>query len=182
MGIGGSTVAFTSLEQLAGRKIGASGGSQVTAQVIRLQSEIPFSVVPLVNEAAVKAALAKGDIDAALFVGGQPLGTVADLGPSYKLLSIAAATVEKLKGVYRPARLNYRTLGAAGITTVATDALFVTREYKTTRMTDSLASLRGCAVASLDDLKETTGTHPAWQNVEAANKGKWAWYDLPAKK
>lgn len=181
-GIGANTVEFTTLEQLAGRKIGAYGGSLVTAQVVRLQSEIPYNVVPFENEAGLKAALAKGDVDAALFVGGQPLGTVANLGNDYRLLAMAPATVEKLKGVYKPARLNYRTMGAAGVPTVAMEALFVTREYKTERMTASLAALRSCALASLDDLKETTGTHPAWQNVEAGNKGKWAWYDLPVRK
>ena len=39
-----------------------------------------------------------------------------------------------------------------------------------------------CATASLDDLKENTGTHPAWQFVDGGNRGKWPWYDLPAAK
>lgn len=89
---------------------------------------------------------------------------------------------ERLKGVYRPARLNYAKMGAAGVPTVATDALFVTREYKTAKMVDSLSRFRGCALSKIDELKETTGTHPAWQRVDPANRGKWAYYDLPARK
>ncbi len=182
MGIGAKEVVFNDLRDLAGRRVGAAGGSTVTAQVVRLQSEVPFNVVPLASEAAVRKALDDGVIDAGLFVGGAPLPFIAALGAEYKLLSIAPATVEKLKGVYRPARLNYSKMGAAGVATVSTDALFVTRQYKTQRMTDGLAKLRQCAFAELDDLKETTGTHPAWQAIEAGNKGKWAWYDLATSK
>lgn len=165
VGIGAKEVIISDITQLAGRRVGAYGGSTVTAQVIRLQSEIPFQVVSLDNEAEVAKALEARQIDAALFVGGAPLPFMSRLGGNYKLLSIPPSVVEKLKGVYRPARLNYPKMNAAGVTTVATDALFVTREYKTPRVLDSLSKFRTCALASLDDLKETTGTHPAWQAV-----------------
>lgn len=180
MGFNAKPVVLTDLTSLAGRKVGAAGGSLITAQVIRLQSEIPFQVVPLENGDSVLKALESGQIAAALFVGGAPLGTVSKLGPDYKLLPIPAPVVEKLKGVYRPARLNYQRMNAAGVATVATDALFVTRQYKTPKMTQGLAKLRQCALSSVDELKETTGTHPAWRYVDPANKGKWAWYELPA--
>lgn len=180
--IGGTEVVFSDLASLTGRRIGAAGGSLVTAQVIRLQSEIQFHVMPFDSNDDVMAALDAGKIEAGLFVGGAPLGTVSKLGPQYKLISIAPPTVEKLKAVYRPARLNYSKMGAAGVATVSTDALFVTREYKTAKMVDGLSKLRGCALDSLDELKEATGTHPAWQNVDGANKGKWPWYDLPSKR
>lgn len=180
MGVGGSAVNFTDLSSLAGYKVGAAGGSVVTAQVIRLQSEIPFNVVPFETNDAVLAAVKSGAVEAGLFVGGSPMPLIAALGPDLKLLPISGAVVERLKGVYKPARLNYPKMGAAGVTTVSTDALFVTREYKTEKMTSSLARFRACALAKLDDLKETTGTHPAWQGVDPANKGKWAWYELPS--
>lgn len=67
-----------------------------------------------------------------------------------------------------------------GVNTVATDALFVTREYKTPKFVEALAKFRGCLLANLDDLKEATGMHPKWQAVDAANKGKWPYYELPA--
>ena len=182
MGIGGSKVVLEDITQLGGLRVGAAGGSKVTAQVVRMQTEIPFHVMPFDSGADVLAALAKGEIQAALFVGGAPLASLAKLGPDYKLLSIPAPVVEKLKGVYRPAKLNYSKMGSTGITTVATDALFVTREYKTPKMVDGLAKLRNCAIESIDELKETTGTHPAWSHVDPANKGKWPYYDLPVAK
>lgn len=182
LGVGGTSTPITGIEQLAGKSIGAYGGSLTTAQVIRLQSEVPYNVVPFDNEAGLKEALAKGTVDAGLFVGGVPLGTVASLGAGYQVIGMSAATIKRLEGVYKPARVNYRQLNSTGVPTVAIDALFVTREYKTERMVAGLSALRACALAKLDDLKETTGTHPAWQTVEAGNKGKWAYYDLPVRK
>ncbi|MGL4679245.1 MAG: hypothetical protein ACRCWC_07640, partial [Plesiomonas shigelloides] len=41
-GIGGKTPVFNTIADLAGRHVGAVGGSVTTAQVIRLQSEINF--------------------------------------------------------------------------------------------------------------------------------------------
>lgn len=182
LGVGGKDVLISDISQLAGRRIGAAGGSLVTAQVMRLQSEIPFNVVPFDKGDDVLAALDARQIEAAVFVGGAPLGTITKLDQRYKLLPITGPVVEKLKGVYRPARLNYSKMNAAGVPTVATDALFVTREYKTPKMVDGLAKLRACALDSIDELKETTGTHPAWQFVSTENKGKWPWYELPAKR
>jgi TRAP-type uncharacterized transport system substrate-binding protein len=179
MGIGAKEVVFDDLSSLANRRVGASGGSFVTAQVIRLQSQVPFNVTQYeTNDLALKALLER-QLDAVIMVGGAPLGSVAALSTAYKLLPIPTAMAERLKGVYRTARLNYPKMGAAGVPTVATDALFVTREYKTAKMTDALAKFRACALTKVEELKETTGTHPAWQAVDVANKGKWPWYDLP---
>lgn len=176
MGFGGD--ALTSVTQLGGLKVGAAGGSSVTSQVIRLQAEIPYSTVIYNNDDETQKALADGKVDAAIFVGGAPLSRISALGADYRLLSIPSGTVEKLKGVYKPARLNYPKMGAAGVTTVSTDALFVTREYKTERMIRSLANFRACATSKIEELKETTGTHPAWQAVDADNRGKWPYLDL----
>ena len=178
-GIGSKPINLTQVGDLAGRVVGAAGGSFTTAQVIRLQSEINFNVLQYKDNDALMVALNKGEIDAALMVGGAPLPLVAALTPAYRLLGFPEAVQQKLKNVYRPARLNYSGMGAAGIQSVATDALFVTREYKTAKMIDALSRFRSCALRQIDDLKETTGTHPKWQAVDVNNKGKWAYYDLP---
>jgi hypothetical protein len=181
MGMGSKEVVLTDLTSLAGLKIGASGGSAITAKVIRMNSEITYNVVEFATNDLVVAAIKSGEVSAGLIVGGAPVKLITDLGPNFKLLPITGPIAERLKHVYRPARLNYSKLNAAGITTVSTDALLVTREYKTAKMIDSLASFRGCVIGKIDEMKEATGTHPAWQAVDPANKGKWAWYDLPAK-
>lgn len=179
LGVGGKAVVFSDIAGLGGHKVGAAGGAFTTAQVIRLQTEIPFQVEQFSSNADLLAALSNGRVQAALMVGGAPYGEVANLGNDFKLLSIPESVAAKLKGVYRAARLSYPKMGAAGVPTVATDALFVTREYKTPKMVESLAKFRVCALQAIEGLKETTGTHAKWQAVDVNNRGKWAWYELP---
>ncbi|MNK09860.1 Bacterial extracellular solute-binding protein, family 3 [compost metagenome] len=182
MGFGGKEVSLNTINDLAGRKVGAIGGSVITAQVMRIQAEIPYQVISFpdgsTNDTAL-ASLAKKEIDAVIAVGGFPLAWASGLGPQYKMLSIPESTAAKLKNVYSTTRVTYAKMGATGVQTVATDALFVTREYKTAKYVDGLSKLRSCFYANLDDLKETTGNHPAWSKVSADTKGKWVWYDLP---
>lgn len=178
MGFGGNPL--VSVEQLEGLKVGAAGGSYVTAQVIRLQSEIAFTVVQFDTGDNVLAALNSGDVDVAVFVGGAPLGNIQALGASHRLLTFSERTQSKLKQVYQPARVSYAKLnGGNAVQTVATDAVLVSREYRTEKYVNGLASLRSCFYKTLDELKETTGTHPKWQAVNPENKGKWSWYTLP---
>lgn len=179
MGVGATAVALNTVNDLKNRKVGAAGGSFITAQVIRLQSEIPFQSLSYPDNNAVIKALVAGQIDAGLFVAGQPTPLIEALNAGFKLLSFPEDVAGKLKGVYRPARVTYSNMGASGVQVVATDSLFVTREYKSTRMLDALAKMRACFVNRLDDLKDTTGTHRAWQVVDSKNKGKWAFYELP---
>lgn len=180
MGVGGSEVVFKDLGDLAGYNIAASGGSVETLKIVQLQSEVRFNVVEYPDTKTVKEALARGDVQAALFVGGAPLPSVETLPAGYRMLSVSEALQGKLKGVYKPARGNYRNLGATGVPTVSTDALLVTRTYTTPKMVHGLGTLRACVLDNLAEIKETAGTHPAWRGVKADNRGPWAYYDLPA--
>lgn len=179
VGLGDKTVPLNSVKDLQGRTVGAVGGSFITAQVIRIQSEVAFKVVEFPDNKALVAALTAKQVDAALMVGGSPLGAVAELKGGYKLLSFPEDLIGKLKNVYRPARLNYTNINSRGVQTVATDALFVTREYKSAKFVEALGGLRSCITKNIDDLKETTGMHPKWQVVDVNNRGKWPYYELP---
>lgn len=179
MGIGAKEYTLSTIEHLAGRKLAAAGGSVETAKQVKTDSDIGFQIVEAPNNGDAKKMLDSKQVDAVLFVGGVPLGDVAALGAGYKLLSVPQPVAEKLKGAYRPTRITYRGMKAEGVATVGTDALLVTREYKTPAMQQSLAKFRSCVLSKLDEIKETTGTHPAWQTVEADNRGKWSYYELP---
>lgn len=174
-------VVFQTVADLAGRRVAAAGGSAVTASVIQLQSGIPFELVELPDADAVVAAVRSGQVEAGLLVGGAPLGNIAALGKDFKLLAFPEAVTDRLKQVYGPARLSYSNLSAGNVPTIATEAVLVTRTYKTEKMTSALAAFRACVFANLDELKETTGTHPAWQGV-TEDHGKWPWYDLTQPK
>lgn len=180
-GIGAKSVQFNSVSDLAGRAVAAWGGSIVTAQVIRLQSEVNFTVAEVADFKAAKAALDKGDVAAIVMVGGQPMADVQTLSNAYKLLPFTEVMMGKLKSVYVPAKLNYSGMGqgGSGVQSIATEALYVTRAYKTPKYVESLAALRGCFKNKVDELAETTGTHKKWAAVNADNTGKWSYYELP---
>lgn len=180
-GLGSKPLQFNTVNDLAGQTVAAWGGSTVTAQVIRLQSEINFRVREVANFKEANDLLNKGEVAAFIMVGGQPLADVQSLGSAYKLLSFPEQVIGKLKSVYVPAKLNYSKMGqgGSGIQSVATEALFVTRSYKTPKFVQSLASLRGCFANNVDALAETTGTHKKWSSVKVDNTGKWSYYELP---
>lgn len=180
-GIGAKSAQINSVSDLAGRAVAAWGGSVVTAQVIRLQSEVNFTVAEVADFKAAKAALDKGDVAAIVMVGGQPMADVQTLTNAYKLLPFTEAMIGKLKSVYVPAKLNYSGMGqgGSGVQSIATEALYVTRAYKTPKYVESLAALRSCFKTNVNELAETTGTHKKWAAVNADNTGKWSYYELP---
>jgi hypothetical protein len=46
-------------------------------------------------------------------------------------------------------------------------------------MTTALGAFRTAALKAIPDLKETTGTHRKWKQVDPSDHGKWTWYELP---
>jgi uncharacterized protein len=180
VGIGAKEVVFNTVEDLAGLKVAAAGGSMITAQLVRGQGQVNFTVVPAKDNDEALAMLKKGDVQAVMMVGGQPLGNVKALGTEYKLIGFKAATVELLKTVYVADKLSYPKLSPTAVGTIATEALLVTRTYNTPDKLAMLTSFRQCVYDNIGHFQDADGAHPAWSQVDAANKGKWAYYDLPA--
>lgn len=180
-GFGKKPAQINRVEDLAGRVVVAWGGSTVTAQVIRLQSEVNFQVVEVADFKTAKAAIESGQAAAIIMVGGQPMDDVKALNGAYKLLAFSEASIGKLKSVYNPAKLNYSGMGqgGSGVASISTDSLYVTRAYKTPKYVESLGALRKCFTDNLPDLQEQLGLHKKWSAVNADNRGKWAYYDLP---
>ena len=184
VGWGKSALNLTSVEDLGhpGLKVGAAGGGYITAQVIRLQAQLPYDIEQYQSGSDVLNALASGEIDAAVFVGAAPLPNLANLGPEVKLLPMGSITVERLKSIYHPATITYTKMRPDPVSTVAADCLFVAREYKTPKFRSALAAFRASFLSHLDELKETPGNHPKWSEVDATNHGKWSWMELDAPK
>lgn len=102
----------------------------------------------------------------------------------YGALSLAALVISPIifaivKDVYQPTVVGYDNLGQAGVPTVSTQALFVTRTYESAGMKSTLVKLRSCMKKNLPELKDATGTHAKWQDVQANDDGKWPVYELP---
>lgn len=177
---GSQSVQINDLAGLAGMNVAAAGGSVDTATAIKLLTLIPFEVVRASTNDEAVAMMKEGKVDAVIGVGGAPLGWIEALGSNYKLVPIFDLQKEKLKQLYTPTTVNYPGLNSTGIPTVYTEALFVTREYKTPRFVQALSKLRSCVYTNIDELKETIGFHAKWQTVDVNNKGKLPWYELPA--
>lgn len=179
-GFGGKEVVFNTVEDLANLKVAAAGGSMITAQLVKLQGQVNFTVVPVKDNDEALAMLKRGEVQGVMMVGGQPLGNVKALGSEFKLLGFRPATVELLKTVYLADKLSYPKLSPTAVNTISTEALLVTRTYNTPDKLAMLASFRKCVYDNIGHFQDADGAHPAWSQVDAANKGKWAYYDLPA--
>ena len=176
--IGGQKVEFKTLTDLMGRPVGAVGGSVLSAQVVSQLAGLNLQVQQFDNNDQLKAALLDGKVDAILVVGGAPHPLVASLSKDYRLLPMDPAMQDRVKDVYTKTKVGYENLGQAGVPTVATQALFVTRVYSSDKMNKVLATLRKCMKDNLGDIKDALGTHAKWQDVDAANDGKWPVYQF----
>ena len=179
VGYGKQDIVFSTAEDLSGHKIAAAGGSVVTAQLIKLQGQVNWTVIPVADNGAALAAVKSGQVQAAVLVGGQPMPIIKDLTGGVKLLPFKPATVELLKTVYSPQKLSYTKLSTNAVSSIATDALLVTRTVNTPDRLAALGNLRACIGKNVPEWQDADGAHPAWSEVDLANRGKWAYYDLP---
>jgi TRAP-type uncharacterized transport system substrate-binding protein len=180
LGIGAKEVVFNNVEDLNGLKLAAAGGSLITAQLVKLQGQVNYTIVPAQDNDTALAMLKKGEVQGVMMVGGQPLGNVKALCSEFKLVGFKPATIELLKTVYVADKLSYPKLSQAAVPTIATEALLVTRTYNTPDKLAMLSSFRSCVYQHVGEWQDADGAHPAWSQVDPANKGKWAYYDLPA--
>jgi uncharacterized protein len=173
LGIGGRSVPFNTLGDLAKRRVGVWGGAAVTARLIQLQAEVDYRVTEFNGPEDAMQALRARQIDAVLAVGGAPLAWMRGLDRSVKLLSVPEPWASKLRNVYRPAKLSYSHLGAQGVATVATEAVLAVRDVRSAAAAGPLLKLRTCLQQQLDPLRDTVGHHNAWSQVEAGSVPHW---------
>lgn len=178
---GADKVEFKTLSDLAGRKVGAVGGSILSGRVVAKQSGLNFQMVDAGNNDNLKKSLLDGTFDAILVVGGAPHGLVKSLDTNFRLLPVSQETASQLKA-YTATKLSYQNLNQSGIPAVQTQALFVSRTYRSPQMLQKLASLRKCFNEQVPNIQDRTGSHPKWQQVDVSNQGKWTYYELPASK
>lgn len=181
--IGADSVTFTKLEDLRGRTIGAVGGSVKTGQLLARLTGLAFTVQDMGDNTKLRAALVAKQLDAILVVAGAPSKFVQSLDTNFRLLPVTgemAAQMSKIRPIYKAATITYNNLSQT-VPTVSTQALLLTRTYKSPAMLNRLAVLRACFVRELPTIQDRRGTHAKWQLVNSDDKGTWQWYDgLPA--
>lgn len=170
---------FNSLGDLKGFKVGAAGGGVYTSRVLTGQGEGGFTVVEFNSGGDVIKALTAGDIDAAIFVGAAPLPNLDALPRGqFKVIPIGEQIASRVKGIYRPATINYSNgLTHGPIQTLAPVATLLTRKYSTPTKVAAQREFRSCFYRHLDELKDNGA--PNWQSVDAQDHGVLPWYEIP---
>jgi TRAP-type uncharacterized transport system substrate-binding protein len=177
-GIMRNAVEFNSLSDIKGYAVGAAGGGVLTSRVMKRQGDAGYTVNSYNSGAEVIAALDKGDIAAAIFVGAAPLPNIASLDKTkYKLIPVGEAIASRVKGVYRPATINYSGLTSSPVQTIAPMAVILTRKYSTPKKVAAQRHFRDCLAKNLPELKDNHS--PNWQQVEANDHGVLDWYEIP---
>lgn len=180
MGIGGDKIVLNDDRNLKGLTVAAQGGSAYTAQAINQLTGTGFNIrTEFADSNAALDAVRKGDVAAAILVGGAPMKAIQSLGRDLRLLPISPASAEKLKGVYSQRTVVYENLGTAGVPTVEVDSLLVVNNYRSAKMKSSLTAFRECIKTAVEDIAETPNTHPAWRDAakQFNVKPRWDLYD-----
>lgn len=180
MGVGGDKIVLVNDTSLKGLTVAAQGGSSYTAQAINQLTGTGFVIrTEFADTNAVLEAVRKGEVSAAILVGGAPMKAIQGLSRDLRLLPFSPASVEKLKGVYSQQTVVYENLSTAGVPTVAVDSLLVVNNYRSSKMKAALGAIRECMKTSVDDIAETPKTHPAWRDIakQFNTKPRWDMYD-----
>lgn len=175
------TITLNTIADLNGRRLGAVGANQITANVLKAQTGVNFDIVSCSDAKDAIAKLDAGQVEAVIFTAGKPAPAVEKLNGNYKLLAIPSDIARKVASVYSPTTLTYSNLNQAfNVPSVQAESIFVTKVYNTPAKIQQLAELRACFFKRLDEMKDEGS--PLWQQVESKNQGKWPWYDLPVVK
>lgn len=160
----------------AGKRVGAYGGSIESAEIIKYLSGVDYEVIPVNDNADGLNKLEGGQIDALLAMGGAPLGWVNDkLDRQKHRLIDYDASIEKVSAAYRTARITYTKLGANALSTIATDAVLVTKNFTSPEKVQAVSLLRKCITTELVKIQEADDTHGQWQNVSKDNLQVEGW-------
>jgi len=172
---------ITKFTDLNNRTVAANGSAQLTLRVIADKLNLNINIVDADDRKAGLDMLANGQVAAFVAMGGKPVEWVGKLdGSVFELVPVGQDIAEKLGAPYSAQKLTYKNLNAFGFATVSVKNELIVRDYKGAKGAQ-LQQLRDCFVANVDAIRETTGTHPAWQEVEDLTTTQWATYTGEAK-
>ena len=172
------------LSDAAGKKVGTYGGSYITARILLSKENIkPAQIVQYESEESMIKDLSEGKVDVAMGIAGQPAPWVEKLyGQNFKLVAYSLPTTMAQSTVYSPTVLRYPGLSSLTVPTVAVPVDLITFDYKSSIKVSQLGSLKDCVSTHIDDLKETTGYHPKWREVDpAAVSSQWPMFSVRAQ-
>lgn len=160
---------FSDLNQ---KKVGAYGGAYITARILFGATGVrPFSLTQFASEVELLNAVKAGQVDVGMLVSGQPASFAKSLTSAvYKLVPFDRADILGKLGSYSTASLRYPNLSPVTVPTVAVQIDLFTYNYKSAEKVKNLSKLKACIAAHIDDLRETTGNHPKWNDIDPKAK------------
>jgi TRAP-type uncharacterized transport system substrate-binding protein len=173
------TVDFNSLAEIgADYSVGAGGGTVYTLKIFKGMAGAQYNIAQFGDSKSMMAALDSGEIAAAAFVGAAPLPNLLALDKAkYKLIPVGEQIVDKVKGIYKTMTVNYQGLSEGPVHTIGSQLVILTRKFSTKGKLDAQRHVRQCLKDNLPKLQDDGS--PAWQNVDANDKGVLDWYEIP---
>ena len=171
---------FNSLSDISELSVGGGGGTVYTLKILKGMGNGKFNISSYEKSDDMLAALDKGEIAAATFVGAAPLPNLLKLDKNkYKLIPVGDAIAQSLKGIYKSTSITYSGLSDGPVSTIASQLVILTRKFSTKTKIDAQRNFRQCFYKNLDSLKDNGS--PGWQLIDANDRGVLDWYEIPAK-
>ncbi len=184
MGFGGTPARYaqvSNINDLKGQTVVAHGSAQLTIRIISQKLGLNLSVVDDdTKDRQGLQSVKNGQAAAFVAMGGRPVGWIEQLnGADYVLVPMQKEAVGMLGSPYSAQQLTYKNLSAFGFYTAAVKNELFVRNFQGGKA-KLLADLRECYKNNLIDIKETTGTHAAWQEVDDLDATAWPRFEAPA--
>ena len=164
---------------LKGTTVVANGSAWLTMRTISEKLDLGITVIDEDNRDTALKMLRDGTASALIAMGGNPVSWVEKLsGNEFHLVKFGKEEAQSrqmiamLGSPYTVAQETYKNLNAFGYFVPAVRNELFVRNYQGSKA-QILMALRECYSDNLTDIKETTGTHPAWQDVEDVNVTAW---------
>jgi TRAP-type uncharacterized transport system substrate-binding protein len=168
-------VVIRSIRDLDGRKVAAFGSAPITVKNINERLGLNLRIVDVNSKEEGLAMLNKGEVAAFVAMGGKPISWVdKEVGSNITLAVVESADIEKLKSPYSAGQLTYKKLGVLGYSTVAVRNELLVWDF-TGQRAQQLLQVRKFLKDNLNDIKDSRGAHPAWQDVELNTLDRVSW-------
>jgi TRAP-type uncharacterized transport system substrate-binding protein len=164
------------LRDLEGRKVAVFGSAYITGRMINERLGLNMKLEEVSTKEAGLAKLAKGEVTAFFAMGGKPIPWVDQEVNSntVTLANVEPADIEMLKSPYYAGKLTYKKLGVVGVNAVAVRNELLVWDF-TGQRAQQLLQVRKFLKDNLNDIKDSRGAHPAWQDVELNTLDRVSW-------
>jgi len=164
------------MHDLDGRKVAAFGSANITGRIINERLGLNMRLVEVSTKEAGLAMLNKGEVAAFFAMGGKPIPWVDKEvdGNTVTLANVDPADIERLKSPYYAGKLTYRKLGVVGVNAVAVRNELLVWDF-TGQRAQQLLQVRKFFKNNLNDIKDSRGAHPAWQEIEPITLDRVSW-------